>query len=173
MGLVSESHPRLSDEVDGGSLRNDAALVAHVEELANRRAAVVAIVDGPLVHIHADEAVGEIGIEVARELHRVLQRSFAMIPRVLNALPQRVCGDELNIATQRTADGVATERQRKPGLLEPPDTQVKDLRQAVAAGGELTLVNDQACVKLTREDRRNDLVEWHGDRLNVRGKELQ
>ena len=52
----------LAYEVDFGFVGNDAAVVAHGQELGDGFAAVGAVVEGALVDVHADEAVGEGGV---------------------------------------------------------------------------------------------------------------
>ena len=90
----------LSDEVDVGLAGDDAALITHGEDLADGFAAVIAIVQCALVDVHADEAVGEIGIEVARELHGVLECGFAVVHGMLDAGAQSVSGDALHLGAE-------------------------------------------------------------------------
>src|ERR1039458_8425369 len=58
----------LRREIDSGFLRNDSCLVAHVEQTAHGFAAIGAVIEGALVDVHADEFVGELGVQVAGEL---------------------------------------------------------------------------------------------------------
>ena len=51
------------------------------------------------------------------------------------------------------------ERQRQPGLEQPPLAEVEHLLQAVVLEGELTLVNEQPCCRATRGDLLRDLLE--------------
>src|SRR5713226_4868218 len=53
-------------------VRDNAALVAFAEQTAHGFAAAFAIIERQLVDPHRDEAIGQRGIHVARELHRVL-----------------------------------------------------------------------------------------------------
>jgi hypothetical protein len=87
---------RLADEVDVGFHGDDTAIVAHVEELFDGFAAVVAVVESALVDVHADEAVGHGGVEIASELHGVFEGSFAVVKGVLDTVAQGVGGNELN-----------------------------------------------------------------------------
>ncbi len=52
----------LADEVYVGTVGDDAAIVAHGEQFANGVFAVFAVVEGALVDVHADEAIGEGGV---------------------------------------------------------------------------------------------------------------
>ena len=128
---ISLARKGLSDEVYVGLTGDDAALVAHGEYLADSFAAIVAVVQGALVDVHADEAVGEVGIEVAGELHGIFQRGLAVVHGMLNAGAQSVGGDALHLSAERAADSVASKRQRQAGLLMPPYAKVEDLLQAV------------------------------------------
>ncbi len=48
----------LADKVDVRLVGNDAAVVAHLEDLLDGFAAVVAVVERALIDVHADKAVG-------------------------------------------------------------------------------------------------------------------
>ena len=63
--------------------------MAHVEQTADGLTSFRAVVEGAIIHIHADKLVGELRIEVAGKLHGVGQRFITMFERVLNALAQR------------------------------------------------------------------------------------
>ena len=96
-GRTVESGPRsrscrraLTDEVDLGFVRDDAALEAHLQQLADGFAAVFAVVQGALVDVHADKLVGERGVEVAGELHGVGERLLAVGEGVLDAVTQGI-----------------------------------------------------------------------------------
>ncbi len=59
----------------------------------NGFAAIGAVVERALVDVHADEAVGEGGVEVAGELHGVGKGLFAMVESVLDAVAEGIgCG---------------------------------------------------------------------------------
>src|ERR1700761_1186747 len=74
------------DEVDPRLMRNDAGVITALKQQLDRLASVHALVQRAVIHIHADELVGQCWIQVARELHGILQRRFAMVERVLNAV---------------------------------------------------------------------------------------
>src|ERR1700720_2082646 len=67
-------------------LRNNPCLVPHVEQPLHRFPAVLAIVEGALVNVHADKFIRELSIEIAGELHSIAERFFAMIDGVLDTL---------------------------------------------------------------------------------------
>ena len=104
----------LVDKVDLRCDRDDAALVAQIEERADGLAAVGAIVEGAVVDVHADEATGEAGIEIAGELHGVFEGGFAVVEGVLNAVVDGLGDDTHGFGAQRAADGVAAQRQHRP-----------------------------------------------------------
>ena len=99
----------LADEVNVGAMGDDAAIVAHGEQLTNGVFAVFAVVEGALVDVHADEAIGERGFEVAGELHGVGESFFAVVERVLDAVAEGVGGGEESFSAEGAADGVAAE----------------------------------------------------------------
>ena len=63
------------DPIDVSRVWDHAGAVAHVEQAVHGFAAVITIVEGALVHVHAHELVGEIAVEVAREMRAGLNSS--------------------------------------------------------------------------------------------------
>src|SRR5216683_3114518 len=104
----------LSYEIHIRLVRNDAALEAEIEELFDGDSAVLSVVERTLVDVHADEAVGEGGVEIAGELHGVGESFVAVIERVLDAVTQRIGGGQQRLRAERAADGVASEREGRP-----------------------------------------------------------
>jgi len=152
---------------------DDAPVIAHLEEFLDGFAAVWAIVECALVDVHADKAVGERGVQVARELHRVLERLFAMVEGVLDAVAQGIGGGEEGVDAEGAADGVATEREREVGLLAPPLAEVEELEQAVIRVGELALMDDEACLVFAGDYGGDDLVEGDHHGFDLRCEELE
>ena len=70
--------------------------MAHVQQAADGLFPVSTVIKCALIHIHPDELVCHLRIEVARELHGIGKSLFAMIERVLNAVAQsgRDAGDQ-------------------------------------------------------------------------------
>ena len=58
-------------EIDLCGVWNDASRVSHVQQAAHRFAAVGAVIQRALVHVHANELIRQLGIEVSSELHGV------------------------------------------------------------------------------------------------------
>ena len=163
----------LADEVDLRAVWDDAPVIAHLEEFLDGFAAVWAVVECALVDVHADKAVGERGVEVARELHRVLERLFAMVEGVLDAVAQGVGGGEEGVGAEGPADGVSTEREREVGLFAPPLAEVEELEQAVIRVGELALVDDEAGLVFAGDYGGDDLVEGDHHGFDLRCEELE
>ena len=69
------------------------------QERCDRLAAAGAVVEGPVVDVHADEFIGEVAVEIAAELEGVFDGRLAMIEAVLDGGSEDV-GDIL-------ADGFA------------------------------------------------------------------
>jgi len=118
---VPKDGRELVDEVDLGGDGDDAALVAEVEEFVDGLAAVGAVVEGAVVDVHADEAVGEAGVEVAGKLHGVIEGLFAVVEGVLDAVFDGLGNDFHGSFAERTSDGVAAEGQDEAGSFAPPD----------------------------------------------------
>src|SRR6476620_1134836 len=58
------------------------------EELPNRPASEVAVVEGVIVDVHPDELVGELSIETASQRHGVIHTCRAMFEPIADALAQ-------------------------------------------------------------------------------------
>ena len=69
---------------------NDAGAMAHFEQASHGFAAVVAVVERALVHVHPHKFIGKLRVQVAAKLLGILQRFIAVIERVLDGLTQ--CG---------------------------------------------------------------------------------
>src|SRR3954452_22005622 len=80
--------PTLSDELDPNGLLVGAERLGTAQQLPHRLAALVAVVAGQLVHVHADEAVGQLVVEAAAVLERVLHRLVAVVEPGLDRLAQ-------------------------------------------------------------------------------------
>src|ERR1700733_14593822 len=163
----------LADEVYVGAVGDDAAIVAHGEQLANGVLAVFAVVEGALVDVHTDEAVGQGGVEIAGELHGVGQGLFAIVERVRDAVAQGGGGGGEGLRAEGAADGVAAEGEGKTGLFAPPLAEVEELDEAVVGIGELAFVDDEAGFELSGDDGGYDLVEGNDGGFDFRGEELE
>src|ERR1700723_1752373 len=147
--------------------------MSHIEKTAHRFAAVVAVIQRALIHVHADKLIRELGIEIARKLHGVSERLFAMADGVLDALMQRVCDAGHRFATERAADGIPAERSPAAGFFLPPSTEVDHAVQAGFVVRELALMNDEAGFVLPFENLRNDLIERNNLHLNTGREQLK
>ena len=143
------------------------------QQLANGLAAVGAVVEGALVHIHAHKAAGQARVQVTRKLHRVFQCLFAVVEGVLDRIAQRLGDDLVRFSAERAADGVAAKRQHKAGSLAPPDAQVENLIESAGRVGELPLVDDESGIVLSRLNRGNDLIEGNGLGLDGRVEDFE
>ena len=141
--MIEAANMRLVDEVHFGGDRNDSAFMTHVQQLANGFAAVRAIVQRALIHVHAYEAAGQAGVEIARKLHGVFECLFAVVQGVLNAVAQRFGDDGVRLSAQGAANCIAAKGQHELGLLSPPNAEVDDFMQSAAAVGQLPFMNDQ------------------------------
>src|SRR5690606_39218721 len=107
--------------LDRDLVRDQAGLVAAVEEELDRAAAVLAVVERTRVHVHPHELVGARLVEAAAVLDCVLERGGPVVEAVGDRLPQvrRDAADELG--PEVAADDVPAEGERQPaGLGAPP-----------------------------------------------------
>ena len=81
-------------EVDLCAMRDDAAVEAHVQDLADSLLPIWSVVKGALVDVHSDEAIGQGGVEIAGELHGVVEALFAVVESMLNAGAQCIGGGQ-------------------------------------------------------------------------------
>ena len=125
----------------------------------NGLAAIGAVVEGALIDVHADKAVGQAGVEVTGELHGVFQRLLAVIESMLDAVAYSAGDSAEGFGTKRAADGVAAKRQDEAGGFAPPDAEVDDLVQSAGGVGELALMDDEAGIVFAGENLGDDLVE--------------
>jgi hypothetical protein len=147
-------------ELEIGYARDEAALVGQGEETADAFAAAIAVVEGPVVNVHADELVGEITAHVAGVLEGVLDGFGAVVEAVLDAAGEDV-GNLFSFGGfEAFVDDVAAEGQGKAILgLVPPDSEILAEFEALITVSELSLVNNEADVGLARADGLEDLVE--------------
>src|SRR3974390_25803 len=149
-GLVRKSAIRLgwnrciAHKIHGWLVGNNTALVSRVEQLSDGLAAVLTVIQGPLVDVHSDELVGLLYVQIAGELHGILQRFFAVVESVLDAIAQCVAAGQDQLRSQVALDGVSTQRKRQTGLVAPPLAHVDNAVQAFFAVGELALVDDES-----------------------------
>jgi len=87
---------------------NDVALVTHFQQTSDGLATLLAIVQRALVHIHADEAAGELTVKITGKLHGVFEGFVAMIERVLNAFLESHRDFMHQLRTQFPLDGIST-----------------------------------------------------------------
>src|ERR1044071_102767 len=97
----------LPDELGLDPARDDAALEALVEQALDGAAAALGVVERELVDPHPDEAVGQLRVHVARELHGVRERVAAVVERELDRLAQVVRDAADGLRPEVAADDVA------------------------------------------------------------------
>lgn len=157
----------LGKEFDRGGAREDSGGGSAGDELLNGLAAAFAVAEGPFVDVHADELIGDVRFHVARKLHGVLERVLAMLKAVLDALADGLGNEAAKRKAERLADGVAAERERKTGLLLPPDAEIQDFVQAKLGEKELALVDEEASFDDFFLDSFQNFVERHDHGFKV------
>src|SRR5947207_5001569 len=93
-----------------------------------------------------------------------------MPERVLDGGADRGLGPAGDLRLEIRAREDPREWNRKPGLLLPPLTEVRDRQQAVVAVREAALVDDQPGVHLPARDRSEDPVVAQFDDIGEAGR---
>ena len=114
------------------------------EEGANGFASPRAIVDGPVVDVHAHEPVGQGGVETAGVAQRVVEGLLAIGPGQADAFLQEPCDQGYHLRPQVLADHVAAQREGETGLLKPPGAQVNHFMKPAVLVKELSFVDQEA-----------------------------
>src|ERR1700752_686813 len=96
-------------KIHTGPMRNDAPLIAHFKQFANRFLAIFAIVQRTFVDVHSYKSVGKSSIQIARKLHRVSQRLLTMVQSMLDAVAKSICRSQHSIVSKRAPDGIAAQ----------------------------------------------------------------
>src|SRR5687767_10502083 len=115
-----------TNELNIDPLRDESSSRTAIEKLANRGTPAVAVVERPVVHVHANERVGLSAIKPARIAHGVIQRRRSVLQSICDTgskVPRNLVD---HLAAKVLANDVPSERKREPGFLEPPLAEVRD-----------------------------------------------
>ena len=104
-------------ELDVHGVRDDARLDAALEEELHRLAPARAVVERPVVHVHADEAVGEVQVEPAPELKRVCHGLIAMLQAQVDRLPQQLAQPLRDALAEHTGLPVVVDKDTNAAAL--------------------------------------------------------
>src|SRR5579864_5856672 len=107
-------------------MRNNARLIAHIQQLHHRTLSVFAVIQSPIIYIHAHKAVCHLRVQIARKLHGIGQRRLAMVKRVLNAITQCLRHLRNQLRSQFATNRIPAQRQGQSGLLMPPSSQIQN-----------------------------------------------
>ncbi len=148
------------DEVELAEVGDDVFVAGFVEKLSDSITAGGAVVECPLVDVHADELVGKVGFHIAGIVQGELDGGFTMFECVVDRIEKDATdGRRFAGFNEVAANGVATEWERKFSRLSPPFAQVDNAFELVVLIGDLAFVNDKACIKFVRDNALDDLVE--------------
>ena len=100
------------DELDQDRALEGARLLAAAKELGDGLAPLLAVVLGQLVHVHADELVGELGGEAPPVLEGVLEGLFAVGKPGPNRVSQDVAQLRQDVVAEVASRDVDPEGQR-------------------------------------------------------------
>src|SRR3954464_4418198 len=70
------------------TLRNEARIVAAIEEKAHGLPAALAVIEGPVIHVHSHEGVGSAPLQTPCVLHRVIESALSMLQAIRDAGPK-------------------------------------------------------------------------------------
>src|SRR5512145_2774375 len=83
--LGSRTDGSVVHKLDGDAFLDDAGAVASIEQLADGPAASLAVVERPVVDVHADESAGPLAVETSRIPHCVIQGLRSMLQSIRDA----------------------------------------------------------------------------------------
>src|SRR5688572_9140729 len=146
---------------------DDSAFHTLVQKEADGGASALAVIERPIVDVHADEGVGLSAIETAREAHRVVERVLPVVEAVGDARAQVAGHFFLQLPRHVLPDDVAAEWERKTRLVEPPGAHVGDEVKPFVHVGELALVAQSSRIGLVMDDGSFDLIERNDDRDEI------
>src|SRR5882762_7767349 len=118
-----------AEEFDGRRAGEEAGFGAARYQFLYGFLAFFAIAERPVVDVHADKFIGELGVHFARELHGVVQGFLAVLQAVGNAVPDGLRDLTADLRAQRTSHGIASERKRQACFFLPPDAEIYDAVQ--------------------------------------------
>lgn len=166
-----------SDEIDLAGVRGQSGGPALAEESSDGLGATSGAVDGEVVDIHADEALG-IGAAGAGlcEVERVVDAAGdAGAERVLDGAAQNAGESARGVWTEAlievAPDGVAAEGQREVGAVAPPGAEIGDGAERVVGVGDLRFVDDETGIDLFVEHTIDDLVKWNDAHVDIASEE--
>ena len=125
---------RLGHELQLLFVRNKSALKPAVKKTPNRFPPFVAVIESPMVDVHADKFIGKVPAHIARELQSVLNRLRTMIEAELNAGGEDIGNRFAGRRVEAFVNDVAAERKRQTVVFRgPPCTQVLANLQSLVA----------------------------------------
>ena len=112
--MILARRDRLLHKLHVNGFGDDAGLVRLVQQSPDGFAATFAVVERPVIHVHADEFISERLIHVAGILQRVVESSRSVIERVTDALLEQPA----DLANRRVADVPALDGELSEDTLD-------------------------------------------------------
>ena len=141
--LTAARNARATRRTRRGPALEGARLLAAAKQLGDGLAALLAVVLGQLVHVHAHEPVRELRRQAPPELEGVLERLVAVLEPCPDRVAQNVGELAERLRAEIAAGDVDPERKRKPGLEEPPLAEVDDALEPLPLVRELAFVDEE------------------------------
>src|SRR5438034_10251779 len=156
-----------AEEFNNGRFWEKPGSGAAHNQFFDRLPALFAVAEGPFVHIHAYKSIGEFQVHLSGELHGVIQRFFAVLQAIGNAVPDGFRDLAPKTWSQGFADGVASERKRQTRLFLPPDAEINHIVQTLFLEEKLSFVNEQTGFDKIVLNCINNFVERHDHGFKV------
>lgn len=123
---------------------------------------------GMVVDIHTDKAIVKILGQAAPVLNRIFKRLRPMLKRINNTRLEKPGKALHGLGTQITADHIHTQRQRQPGLLVPPLSEIYNFFKSTGFISDLPFVDNQTKIREPFFNRIKNLVKRNKNRLDRR-----
>jgi hypothetical protein len=119
-GLGARGWISLLHEFQCGQPWNQPQPVGPAQETSDRFPALLAIIEGPMIHIHAHEFIGQVTPHVAGVLESMLDSFRAVVETVLNAGGQQARESLARGDLEALVDDVSSQREGQSVILFTP-----------------------------------------------------
>jgi hypothetical protein len=159
----AKSTPRLADKFNFDPVRDYAGFKSEIKQLLRGHRDLLSGIDCIVIHVHADELLGQGLLHVASELHRVVQSLVGVVESVLNAFAHQAAAFALDLRIERPKQRVRAEGQGKVIGLLPPTAKVQNVVETTPAERKLCLMNDESRIDNVVSNGIRDSIERKDD----------
>ncbi len=162
------------NELECGRFGDQGLGLGPAEETADGFAALLAVIEGPMIDIHPDKLVGEVASHVPGVGEGVLHGFGPVVEAVANAGGEEVGDGLAGGGVEALMDDIAAEGKGESVVfLSPPDPEVLAEGESLVAVGELAFVDDESDLGLAFTESAENLVEGDDDDVEVAGGALE